>query len=101
MELPGLRRSVREGVQAIDDSLVVCMYSDFLQGSFYLGCVFKGQGKSFQFSIVHNLVFTNVEDLGKDFSLVLKAARTKWYLPLTPASGNTAVCISWSCGLQF
>jgi hypothetical protein len=96
-----LRRSVREGGQAIDDSLVVCMTSDFLQRSSHLGCIFKGQGKSFQFSIVHNLVFTNVEDLGEDFSLVLKAARAKWYLPLAPASGNAAVCISWSCSLQF
>jgi hypothetical protein len=29
-ELPGLRRFVRRGAEAIDSSLVVCMNSDFL-----------------------------------------------------------------------
>jgi hypothetical protein len=51
-ELPGLRRFVRGGMQAIDSSLVVCMDSDFLQRSSYLGCIFRSQGKPFQFSVV-------------------------------------------------
>jgi hypothetical protein len=70
-ELLGLRRSVRESAQAIDSSLVVCINPDFLQRSSHLGCIFKGQSKLFQFSVVHNLVFTNVEDLSEDFLRIL------------------------------
>jgi hypothetical protein len=70
-ELPGLHRSVRGSARAIDSSLVVCMNPDFLQRSSHLGCIFKGQGKPFQFSVVHNLVFTNVEDLSENFLRIL------------------------------
>jgi hypothetical protein len=47
------------------------MNLDFLQRSSHLGCIFKGQSKFFQFSVIHNLVLTNVEDLSEDFLRVL------------------------------